>query len=146
MARPPRNPDPDDDEEDILDGEDADAEPIGADVRLDKWLWAARMYKSRSLATDACDNGRVRVNEVPARPARTVRVGDRIEASAPGGKKIWVVKALSNRRGPASVAATLYEDHSPPPPPKEPMVARWERGEGRPTKKDRRNLDKFRGW
>lgn len=145
QTRKPAPPEPEEDDEEI-DLEGDEPEVVGADVRLDKWLWAARMYKSRSMASDACENGRVRVNEITARPARTVRIGDTIEASAPGGKKIWVVKALSNRRGPAAVAQTLYEDHSPPPPPREPVMARWDRGEGRPTKRDRRRMDKMRGW
>ena len=148
MSRRTRTPPPPqpEEEEDETEVEPDEPEVLGADVRLDKWLWAARMYKSRSMASDACENGRVRVNEAIARPSRTVRLGDTIESSVEGGKKIWVVKGLSNRRGPASVAVTLYEDRSPPPPPREPVVARWDRGEGRPTKRDRRQMDKMRGW
>lgn len=143
-AAPP--PEPEDDDEDGTELDPDEPELLSGDVRLDKWLWAARMYKSRSMASDACENGRVRVNDALARPSRSVRIGDTIETSVGGARKIWVVKALSNRRGPASVAVTLYEDRSPPPPPREPAVARWDRGEGRPTKRDRRQIEKFRGW
>lgn len=120
--------------------------PPDEDVRLDKWLWAARLFKTRSLAAEACDGGHVKVGGVNAKPARNVKAGDHIEARTEGGRRVVVVKVLSSQRGSPEVAATWYEDHSPPPPPREPMVARWERGEGRPTKRDRRVLDKLRGW
>lgn len=120
--------------------------PPDEDIRLDKWLWAARLFKTRRLAVEACDGGHVKVGGVNAKPARTVKVGDHIEARTPGGRRVVVVKVLCSHRGSPELAATWYEDHSPPPPPREPMVARWERGEGRPTKRDRRVLDKLRGW
>ena len=147
MARAPQQPRPpdDDDDEDVLDEASGDATPteVGA-VRVDKWLWAARMFKSRSAASDACDAGHVKINQSNTRPSKLVRPGDRVEARTEGGPRILVVKALADKRGPASVAVTLYEDHSPPPPPREP-IARWDR-EGRPTKKDRREIDRFKRW
>jgi len=114
-------------------------------VRLDKWLWAARCFKSRTAATEACDGGHVKVNGGNAKPARPVRHGDEVEVVTEGGKRKLVVRAMGERRGTVEEAAALFEDHTPPPPPREPM-ARWERGEGRPTKYNRRKMQKLRGW
>lgn len=116
-------------------------------VRLDKWLWAARAFKTRSLAQEACRGGHVTVNDNTAAPARAVKIGDRIEIRKESRIFILEVKGLSDRRGPAPVARALYEDHSPPPPPREaePPAMR-ERGSGRPTKRDRRAISRFRGW
>jgi ribosome-associated heat shock protein Hsp15 len=117
-------------------------------VRLDKWLWAARFYKSRSLAQAACDGGKVDVNGQAAKPSRTIRVGDRIEVTLGEWRRVLVVQALDDRRGPATVARALYEDRSPPPPPRAlrppPAVVRM-RGLGRPTKRERRLHDRIRG-
>lgn len=118
----------------------------GESVRIDKWLWAARMFKTRTAATTACDGGHVRVNDLAVKPSGKVKVGDTIEAVTPRGEVVLLVQALGERRGPASVAAALYEDQTPPPPPEEiaiPPVLR-DRGAGRPTKKDRRSIDKLR--
>lgn len=113
------------------------------EVRVDKWLWAARFFKSRSLATQACDGGKVDVNGQAAKPARLIRPGDLIEVTLPFGRRVARVRALSNRRGPGREAALLYEDLTPPPPPREarplPTVMR-PRGAGRPTKRERRLL------
>ncbi len=121
--------------------------PETSGVRIDKWLWAARMFKTRSLAAKACDAGHVKVAGVSVKPAKLVRVGDTLEAVTPGGLKILEVRKLSEDRGPAPVARELYEDHSPPPPPREYVepFARRARGAGRPTKRDRRELGKLRG-
>lgn len=118
------------------------------EVRIDKWLWAARMFKTRSLASTACNAGHVKVNGTSVKPAKTVRVGDQIDVLTPGGPRILEVAALSERRGPAKVAQTLYVDHTPPPPPKEeqPAVPTRERGTGRPSKKEQRLLKKLRGY
>lgn len=118
-------------------------------VRVDRWLWAARVYRQRSLATQACTAGHVKLNGGSAKPGRALRVGDRVEARTAGGLKVLEVKALSVKRGSATVARTLFEDHSPPPPPKEerpliPSAPIVERGRGRPTKRDRRRLNKKR--
>lgn len=119
-----------------------------ASVRVDKWLWAARCFKTRTLATSACDGGHVKVNGSKAKPSQKVRVGDHIEARTPGGPRILEVAALGQRRGPASVAKTLYIDHTPPPPPRVPgdptFDRRDSRKKGRPTKRDRRRLNQFR--
>jgi ribosome-associated heat shock protein Hsp15 len=117
-------------------------------VRLDKWLWAARFYKSRSLAHEACDGGKVDVNGQAAKPSRVVRPGDRIRVTMGEWRRELVVTALSDRRGPATEARTLYEDRSPPPPPRAlrppPAVVRAT-GLGRPTKRERRLHDRIRG-
>lgn len=122
--------------------------PGAAEVRLDKWLWAARCFKTRSAASDACAAGHVKVNGASAKAARPVRSGDRIEAVTPGGPRILEVAALSDRRGPATVARTLYVDHTPPPPPKEerPTVPTRDPGAGRPSKREQRLLRKLRGY
>jgi ribosome-associated heat shock protein Hsp15 len=87
-------------------------------VRLDRWLWAARFYKTRSLAHAACEGGKVDVNGQAAKPSRAVRVGDCLHLSRGERRRELVVTALSERRGPATEARALYEDHSPPPPPR----------------------------
>jgi len=118
-------------------------------VRVDKWLWAARVFKTRSLATDACDGGKVDVNEQAAKPAKLVRVGDSIKITLPEGRRrILKVVALDDRRGSAQVAARLFEDQSPPPPPRERYAPPPYRapGAGRPTKRERRTLDRLRGF
>jgi len=115
-------------------------------MRLDKWLWAARFFKSRTRAAAACDGGKVDVNDQAAKPSRVVRPGDLLEITLPRGKKIVRVAALSDRRGPGVQAALLYADLTPPPPPREtripPPVIR-PRGLGRPTKRERRLIDRL---
>ena len=118
-------------------------------IRIDKWLWAARVFKTRSLATDACDGGKVDVNEQAAKPAKLVRVGDSIKVTLPEGRRrILKVLALDDRRGSAQAAAKLFEDHSPPAPPRLRYGAPPYRspGAGRPTKRERRTLDRLRGF
>ena len=116
-------------------------------MRLDKWLWAARVFKTRSLAGTACDGGKVDVNDQAAKPAKVVRPGDTIRVTLPQGRRrILKIAALDDRRGSAAVARTLYEDLTPPEPPR----ARWAPpplrppGSGRPTKRERRALDRLR--
>ncbi len=116
-----------------------------ASVRVDKWLTAARIYKSRSDAQDAVKGGHVEVNDATAQPSTPVKPGDRIEARAPRGHVVLVVTALAEKRLSPPLARALYEDHSPPPPPREERVAVRERGAGRPTKADRRALRRLRG-
>ncbi|WP_136635423.1 RNA-binding S4 domain-containing protein [Pseudooceanicola onchidii] len=114
--------------------------------RLDKWLWQARFVKSRSLAAALVTGGHVRVNSNrAAKPSHAVQPGDVL--TFPQGDRIRVVKILSpaTRRGPATEAQTLYDDMSPPPQKAEiPQGARIE-GNSRPTKRDRRKLDLYRG-
>jgi len=115
-------------------------------TRVDQWLWAIRVYKTRTLATDSCRGGHVRVRGAAAKPATTVEIGDLVEARVHGRKRVVeVVRPVAKRVGPA-VATECYIDHSPPPPPSEsvrPLFPR-ERGSGRPSKRDRRVTDRFR--
>jgi ribosome-associated heat shock protein Hsp15 len=115
-------------------------------TRVDKWLWAVRLCKTRSAATAACGGGHVRVNGAAAKPATPVRVGDRVEAHLHGRQRVLEVVRVIERRVGAPVAAECVVDHSPPPPPKEEFSAVFARdpGAGRPTKRDRRRLDRFR--
>lgn len=115
-------------------------------TRADQWLWAIRLYKTRSSATDACRGGHVRVNGTSAKAATPVKVGDRIEAHIHGRERILEVLRLIDKRAGAPVAAACFIDHSPPVPPKEENVSVFERetGSGRPTKRDRRRLDRIR--
>jgi len=112
---------------------------------VDVWLWAVRIYKTRSAATAACRGGHVRVNRAAAKAATAVKVGDRIEAFVERERILEVVAVIDKRVG-AAVAATCLIDHSPP----VPVVARVapvfvrERGAGRPTKRERRELDHLR--
>ncbi len=120
-----------------------------ASLRLDKWLWYARFFKSRSLAAKACQASQVRCAGNPISKAHHgVRVGDVL--TFPKGRYIRVVKVLvlGTRRGPAVEARTLYEDLNPPESaralPRRPDLGQRPAGEGRPTKKDRRSIDKLR--
>lgn len=115
-------------------------------TRVDRWLWAVRICRNRSEATALCRAGHVRVNGAPAKPATTVRAGDRVEAfvhDRPRG--LEVVQVIDKRVG-AAVARECLLDHSPPLPPREPVdpVFARDSGAGRPTKRDRRRLDRLR--
>jgi ribosome-associated heat shock protein Hsp15 len=106
-----------------------------------------RVFKTRSRAAAACKGGHVRIDGRPAKPASAVRVGVRVQVRAGDRDRVLEVAALVGKRVPAPVAATCVVDHSPPPPPRDtvtPMFRR-DRGTGRPTKKDRRRLDRLRG-
>jgi ribosome-associated heat shock protein Hsp15 len=119
-------------------------------VRLDKWLQVARMFKTRTQATHACELGRVQVNGMSAKPHKLLAVGDKIELSQGDWERILIVKELQDRPVAKALAPLLYEDQSPPKPAPDPMarllrrppVAR-EAGSGRPTKKDRREIDRW---
>ena len=115
------------------------------EVRLDVWLCATRIYKSRTLAQKSCAAGHVTVNHSVAKSSRTVRVGDRIEAHAPRGLTIVIVRAIHDKRLSAPLARELYDDQSPAPAPREERVAIRPRGAGRPTKAERRELVRLRG-
>jgi len=118
-------------------------EPTGA-VRVDRWLWAIRLFKSRSEATDACRTGHVKINGRNAKPATTVDVGDRVEARVHSRDRVVeVVQTINNRVG-APIAVECYVDHTPPSPPREAIIAARERGAGRPTKRERRQTDRWR--
>lgn len=122
-------------------------------TRLDKWLWAARFFKHRTLATEAVDGGKVKLNGMAVKPARDVKPGDRIEVTIEEDVRVVIVKAIAEKRGPASVAQTLYEETPD-------SIARREAARetrklaatpgadlhGRPTKRDRRRIDRFGGY
>jgi ribosome-associated heat shock protein Hsp15 len=121
-------------------------------VRIDKWLWAARFFKTRSLAAKACELGRIRSNGMPAKAAREVRIGDQLQIKNEGGDFHVEVLAVSEIRGPAAVAQALYN---------EPEASRQARlkaaeerkaagyfegdREGKPSKRNRREFDRLRG-
>lgn len=116
-------------------------------LRVDKWLWAARFFKTRSLAAAACAGGKVDVNDEAAKPAKAVRPGDVVKVTVRDGKRIARVLGVSERRGPAAEARLLYEDLTPPAPPRLRQAPPPFRapGAGRPTKRERRHLDRLRG-
>jgi ribosome-associated heat shock protein Hsp15 len=122
-------------------------------LRIDKWLWAARFFKTRSQAADACDLGRISCRDVPVKASREVRVGDMLLVKNGAGDLHVEVLGLSSMRGPAAVAQTLYRETD------ESKAMRLKRAEerkmmapfeiswqeGKPSKKDRRDIDKLRG-
>ncbi|CDS54129.1 Ribosome-associated heat shock protein implicated in the recycling of the 50S subunit (S4 paralog) [Polaromonas sp. CG9_12] len=122
-------------------------------LRIDKWLWAARFYKTRSLAVEEIDKGRVRVNDLEAKPSREVKAGDRVALRQGTLTRTLVVRGISSQRGPAPVAQQLYEETE------ESLARKAQATEhrhltsdpasslehGRPTKRDRRSLDKANG-
>ena len=116
-------------------------------VRADAWVWAVRLYRSRTQATTACRAGHVRVNGDRAKAATHVRVGDRVVVRIGGIDRVVEVRQLLLKRVGAEPAAAAYIDHTPAPPPPELVAppSRRDRGTGRPTKKERRQLDKLRG-
>ena len=121
-------------------------------VRIDKWLWAARFFKTRSLAADAIGGGKVEVNGDRTKPAKMIQVGDEVRVRLGPYEHVVLVRGLSERRGPATVAATLYEETAAS------VAARARHAEqlrmapaafvyeekGRPTKRDRREIERFR--
>jgi ribosome-associated heat shock protein Hsp15 len=115
-------------------------------IRIDKWLWAARVFKTRSLAAAACAGGRVDVNEQAVKPAKPVHAGDLLHVSLGPMRRVLKVRALSDRRGPATEARELYEDLTPPAPPRIRQMPAGLRpmGAGRPTKRERRAIDRLR--
>ena len=118
-----------------------------ASVRVDAWVWAIRLFSTRSAATAACKAGHIKVNDASAKPAQTVRIGDRVRALTPGGERIVIVTGLISKRTSAPLAALNFDDQTPPPPPREerPATVLRERGAGRPTKRDRRLIERLRG-
>lgn len=114
-------------------------------TRVDRWLWAVRLFKTRSDAADACRGGRVRINGRAAKPASQVRSGDRVEARVGRRERIAEVVRTIDKRVGAAIAANCYVDHSPPPPDMHEFpVARRDRGAGRPTKRERRQIERLR--
>ncbi len=118
----------------------------GGQLRLDKWLWFARVVKSRTLAAGLVEDGKVRLNrERTTKPSQDVRVGDVLTIAVGPRIRVLEVAALGTRRGPASEAQGLYIDRSPPMRVAPPQAPSGERpsGAGRPTKRDRRHIDRL---
>ena len=126
--------------------------PSSASLRLDVWLWAARFFKHRSAATEAVDGGKIKLNGVAVKPARDVKVGDRLDITTGEDTRTVIVHAIAHKRGSATVAQTLYAETP------ESVEARERARElrkfaaapgadlhGRPTKRDRRRMDRFGG-
>jgi ribosome-associated heat shock protein Hsp15 len=127
--------------------QEAVAPLAGESIRLDKWLWFARFFKSRTLATRFLEAGKVRLRGTVVKPHARVRVDDVVTFMLGGGVRIVRVQRLGKRRGPAVEARTLYEDMSPPRPPRpdaENAPAARDAGAGRPTKAERRAIDRLR--
>jgi ribosome-associated heat shock protein Hsp15 len=127
-------------------------ERSGESVRIDRWLWAARFYKTRSQAVEAIDGGKVQVNGQRAKRAKPVRAGDTVRVRKGPFEYVLVVLALSERRGPANEAAGLYRETEASYAAREALAAQlkadpWARVDtkGRPTKKERRDLERLRG-
>ena len=118
-----------------------------ATVRVDSWLWAIRIFKTRSAATAACRAGHVKVNKERAKAAQSVKIGDEVRVRIAGFDKILEVRQTLVKRVAATIAATSYLDTSPPLPNPEgvALVPQRDRGAGRPTKRERRDLEKLRG-
>jgi ribosome-associated heat shock protein Hsp15 len=116
-------------------------------VRVDVWTWAVRIYPTRSAASAACRAGHVKVNGASAKPAHPVRVGDTVRARTAAADRVVVATGLIDKRTSATIAVQQYQDNTPPPPPKDAAApAGWrDRGAGRPTKRDRRQVERLRG-
>ena len=132
----------------------ADQQDEGDDrVRLDKWLWAARFFKTRALAAEAVAGGKVEVNEEPAKRARPLRIGDRVRVRLGPYLHHVTVMGLSGKRGPAATAATLYQETPASREARERLAWQlrnapaitFDQEKGRPTKKDRREIERLRG-
>ncbi|MFF1352684.1 RNA-binding S4 domain-containing protein [Streptomyces sp. NPDC058297] len=119
----------------------------GESVRIDSWIWSVRLAKTRSAGATACRGGHVKVNGERVKAAYNVRVGDEVRVRQAGGhERVVIVKRLIRKRVGAPVAVECYVDNSPPPPPRAAVapVAIRDRGAGRPTKRDRRDMDRLR--
>lgn len=120
--------------------------PSGLPVRIDAWVWSVRMFKTRSEALEAVKAGHVKLNGNAVKPAQQVVPGDRVRVWRNHHEYDLEVLATVRKRVGAPVARSCYVDHAPPPPPREflPSIPVRERGAGRPTKKERRDMEKFR--
>jgi ribosome-associated heat shock protein Hsp15 len=121
-------------------------------VRLDKWLWAARFYKTRAAAAQAIDGGKVDVNDARAKRAKLLHVGDRVRIRRSPFEFLLVVRVLSEHRGSAALAATLYDEDPRARAVRERLAGQLRvapppayEGKGRPTKRDRREMERLRG-
>jgi len=115
--------------------------------RVDSWIWSVRLARTRSAASGACRGGHVRVNGVRVKPAHAIRAGDEVRLRQDGYERVVVVVRVITKRVGAPAAAECYTDNSPPRPPREEAapVAVRDRGTGRPTKRERRSIEKLLG-
>lgn len=113
-------------------------------ARIDSWLWAVRVYKTRSAATSACRAGHVRLNGDKVKAAQSVRIGDELRIRISGFDRILIVRQILVKRVGAPLAALAYEERTPPREPQAALGLR-DRGAGRPTKRERREIDRLRG-
>ncbi|GAB3601687.1 RNA-binding S4 domain-containing protein [Microbacterium tumbae] len=121
-----------------------DASAQAKPVRVDSWLWAVRVYKTRSAATTACRAGHVRVNGEKTKAAQTVKPGDEVRVRISGFDRILAVRQTLVKRVGAPLAALAYEERTPLREP-QAVIAVRDRGAGRPTKRERRDIDRLRG-
>ncbi|WP_043675096.1 RNA-binding S4 domain-containing protein [Streptomyces xylophagus] len=119
----------------------------GESVRVDSWIWSVRLVKTRSMGAAACKGGHVRVNGERVKPAHSVHVGDEVRLRHEGRERVVIVKQVIRKRVGPPVAVQCYVDNSPPPPPREAVAPAGirDRGTGRPTKRDRREMERLRG-
>ena len=122
-------------------------EAMANSARVDVWLWAVRVYRTRSLATAACKAGHISINGQKVKPSHPVKVGDEVRAQV-AHERILGVKALPLKRGGAPEAALAVDERTPPPPPREetPAAVLRDLASGRPTKRDRREITRLRGY
>lgn len=122
---------------------------VADSTRIDRWLWSVRIFKTRTQAADACKAGHVSINGSKVKPAAAVRAGDRVEARVHQRDRVLLVERVIDSRVGAPIAQECYDDHSPPPPERlDPIDAAFgirDRGSGRPTKRDRREMERLRG-
>jgi ribosome-associated heat shock protein Hsp15 len=122
------------------------SQAVQVSVRVDKWLWAARCFKTRTQSTDACSAGHLKLNDRAASASASVKVGDMVDIKTHGDRRVLKVIALGERRGSAEMAAKLFEDLTPPPPPQPVAQAQWSDGGGRADRRQRRDIRKNKGW
>lgn len=129
------------------DGGGAGAGGAGGSTRVDRWTWAARLFRTRALAAAACRSGHVKINGVRAKPASPVKVGDEVRVRGGRTERIVIVSRVIEKRVGAALVPEVLVDRTPPPPPSTEAAAvpQRDRGAGRPTKRERREIDRLRG-
>jgi ribosome-associated heat shock protein Hsp15 len=135
---------PEQDREEVRDKAQSGTGP--QNTRVDRWLTAARLFKSRSQAQQACEAGHVMINGVAVKPSRCIQIGDEVRARAPRGLFVAIVRGIEEKRQGAARAQSLYEDRSPPVTARDSNLGSRDRGAGRPTKADRRAILRLTGY
>lgn len=119
--------------------------PAPPSTRVDRWAWAVRLFRTRALAAAECRAGHVKVNGERAKPATTIRPGDEVRVRGEGLERVVDVRLAVEKRVGAALVPVCLVDRTPPPPPREALAAVRDRGAGRPTKRERREIDRLRG-